>query len=236
MAKKLKRPAKKIDQVDEIVPVIERVRQSFVENWRLFGVGFILLGTIVVVVMLWMASLERKENHASFLLSQGVTKLKEAEGVSGEEASAAYEEALKVLKDLVEGYGSTESGEVGVFYLGKVLSRLGRYGEAIQQYESFLSLDGNGQLYRSLALRSLGYAYQHEKAYDKAVKCFRELTQMEGSFLREESVLALARLYEAMGQKQEALDAYKNFLTEYPDSIESNRIVRKVALLEKQVR
>ncbi len=236
MAKKLKRPVKKMELAEEAVPVIERVRQTFMENWRLFAVGFVLLGTIVVVVVLWMASLERKENQASFLLSQGVAKLKEAGGVSGEEAGAAYDEALKSLRDLVEGYGATQSGEVGVFYLGKVFSRLGRYGEAIQEYERFLSLDRDSQLYRSLALRSLGQAYQHEKAYEKALECFREVTQMEGSFLREESVLALARLYEEMGQKHEALEAYKNFLTEYPDSTESNRIIRRMALLEKQVR
>lgn len=234
MPKKLKRPAKKIEEADEFISTFARARKGFIENWRLFAIGFVLLVLIVVVVVLWMRTLEQNEKHASFLLSQGVTKLKEADGLTGEEAGDTYNEALGVLRNLIEEYGSTESGELGFFYLGKCLSRLKRYGEATQQYEKFLSMDRNNQLYHSLALRSLGFAYQNEKDYEKALACFRELTQMEGSFLRGESILALARIYEEMGQKQKALEAYRDFLTQYPDSTELNRIQRRVALLEKQ--
>ena len=236
MAKKVKRPAKKEEGTEEFVSLFDRARLGFIENWRLFTIGFVVLGLIVVMVLLWLGNLERKEKHASFLLSQGVTKLKEADGLTGEEAGTAYGEALKTLSNLVEEYGSTESGELGLLYRGKCLSRLNRYGEAIQQYEEFLSADKSNQLYRSLALQSLGSAYQNGKDYQKALACFRELTEMEGNFLRGESILAQARIYEEMGQQQQALEAYRDFLTQYPDSPESNRIQRRVALIEVQIR
>ena len=240
MAKKLKRPTKipvkKVREPDEFVTAFDRARKGFIENWRLFAIGFVLLILVFVVVVLWMRNLERKEEHASFLLSQGITKLKEADGLRGEEASSAYNETLTVLRNLVEEYGSTESGELGLLYLGKCLSRLKRYGEAIQEYEKFLSMASSNQLYRSLVLRSLGFAYKNEKDYEKALACFRELAQMEGSFLRAEPILALGRVYEEMGQREQALEAYRDFLNQYPDSTESSRIQRRVALLERQVR
>jgi len=235
MPKKLKRPAKRIEQAEESIPFFERARKGFTENWRLFTIGFLLLGLIVVGVVLWRGSLERKERQASFLLSQGVNRLKEADGLNGEEAITAYNEALDMLSNLVEEYGSMESGEVGLLYLGKCLSRLSRYRDAIQQYEALLSMGTSNPLYRSLALESLGFAYQNERDYEKALACFRELAQMEGSFLRGESILALARTYEEMGERKQALEAYRDFLTQYPDSTQSNRIERRVALIEEQV-
>ncbi len=236
MPRKLKRPAKRTQEPDRLDTVFDRVREGLVKNWRLFTFGLVLVALAVSAVVLWSRGLERKEQHASFLLSQGVTKLKDADGLSGEEATSTYTEALNVLKDLVTDYGSTESGALGVFYLGRCLTRLGRYGEAIQEYERFLSTAGSNQLYRLLVLQSLGFAYRNEKNYERALACFRELAEMEPVFLGGEPILALGRTYEEMGQEQEALGAYRDFLEKYPDSTESNRIKRRVALLERQVR
>jgi len=233
MAKKLKRPTTKTEGSEELISVFDRVRMVFIENWRLFTVGFVLLVMIIVGVLLWIRNQERKETHASFVLSQGITALKDADGLTGEEANSSYDEALTILRNLVEQYGSTESGKLGLFFVGKCLSRLKRYGEATRQYEEFLSTNKNNQLYRALAIQSLGFAYENEKDYAKALTCLSELAEMEGSFLRGESILALARIHEEMGQKEKALGAYRDFLTYYPDSTESNRIQRRVALLEK---
>ena len=236
MPKKVKRPAQKVEEVDRFVLLFERVRTVFVQNWRLFTIGFVIVALVVVVTFLWMRNLQRREKYASFLLFQGVTKLQEAGDLTGEEGGSAYNEALTTLSALVDEYGGTESGKLGLLYRGKCLSRLKRYGEAIEQYEAFLSLDESSQLYRSLALKSLGFAYENEKEYEKALGCFKELTEMEESFLRGESILAQGRIYEEMGQQKEALDVYRTFLEQYPDSPQSDRIQRKVALIEAAIR
>ncbi len=240
MPKKLKTkgkktPTKKAPEGDQGSPAFERVTQVFIENWRMFTVGVVLLGLLIVAVLLWTRSREQRELHASFLLSQGITKVKEGDGLSGEEATAIYEEALRLLSDLVEDYSPTESGRLGIFYVGKCLSRLKRYGEAVREYEKFLSISESSGLYHFLALRSLGFAYQNEKNYQKALATFKLLAETEGSFLKGESTLALAQLYEEMGERQKALEAYKEFLAEYPASVESNRIQKRVAFLETQL-
>jgi tetratricopeptide (TPR) repeat protein len=240
MAKKLKRTGKKmvpgkILEEPRSIAALERVTNLFTENWRLFVIGFVLLGLVVVAVLWWMRSLEQKELVASFSLSQGVAKLKEADDLSGEEATTAYNEALNIFDNLVEESGSTESGGLAMFYGGKCLSRLKRYGEAAKKYEGFLSIAGKNRLYRSLALRNLGFAYQNEKDYEKALAAFEKLAEMEEGFLRGESTLALAQVYEKMGRSQEALETYRHFLKEHPNSTESNRIAQRVAFLEKQV-
>ena len=236
MARKLKKPAKKTEAPDEFVSILDRVRDVFLKNWRIFAPAIVVVVMIIIGVLLWARNLQRKETHASLLLSQGVTALKDADGLSEGETGSSYDEALETLTTLVEEYGSTESGELGLFLVGKCLSRLKKYGEAVKRYEEFLEVSENKQLYRSLALQSLGFAYENEKDYDKAVACFSELAEMEGNFLRGESILALARIHEQKGQREEALQAYRDFLASYPDSTESHRIQRRVALLEKHSR
>jgi tetratricopeptide (TPR) repeat protein len=234
MPRKLKRAAKRVEEADEFVSIVDRTKKGVVENWRLFAVGAVLVGLTVMAILVWMNSLERKERHAAFLLSQGVAKIKEGDSLAGGEATEAYHEGLRILRRVVDEYASAESGELGFLYLGKCLSRLKRYGEAIQEYERFLSLGKNNPLYRSLGLESLGFAYQNEKNYEKALACFRELAGMEGSFLRGESILAIGRIYEQMDQKEKAVEAYRDFLAQYPDSTESDRVQRRLALLQKQ--
>jgi tetratricopeptide (TPR) repeat protein len=236
MPKKVKRPAKKVDQVEELDSVFERTRRGFVENWRLFTIGFVVVGFIVVAVLLWMRNLEQKEKRASFLLSQGMNRLTEADGLTGEEANRAYDEALQTLGRLVEEYGSAESGKLGLLYRGKCLSRLKRFGEAIEQYEAFLSTNSRNDLYRSMALQSLGFAYQNTKEYEKALQCFRKVAEIDESFLRGESILAQARIYEEMRQQGQALEVYQDFLKQFPDSPELDRIERRVASIEAQAR
>ncbi len=241
MPKKLKRskkklPTKRIAEAEPTIGAIDRAGAFLIDNWRLLVVAFVILGLIAALVVLWARRVEQRELHASFLLSQGITKLKEADGMSGEDGEKAYSEALEAFEHLVEEYGSTESGKLGIFYSGKCLSRLKRYGDAAQHYERFLSVASKTPLYHSLALRSLGFVYQNQKNYEKALAAFKELAEMEGGFLRGESILALGQLYEEMGQKQEALEAYRDFLKEHPDSTESSRIQRRVAFLENQLR
>jgi tetratricopeptide (TPR) repeat protein len=167
-------------------------------------------------------------------LAQGLTALKDADGLTGEEARGTFEKALEIFKDLVEDYGATRNGELGLFFAGKCLSRLERYQEAIPYYQEFLSTHRTDALYASLALQGLGFAYENGKDYEKALAYFGELADMEGSFLRGRSILAMARIHEDMGHKAEALEAYRRFVTEYPDSPESNRIQGRIALLERQ--
>ncbi len=240
MPRKVKRsgkklPTKRTTEGAHPMPAFDRATEFVIENWRLVVVGLVLVGVIAVAVVFWMRGVEKRELQASYFLSQGVSKLKEADDLSGEEAEAVYNEALEAFENLAQEYGSTESGELGIFYVGKCLSRLKRYGEAAHRYQEFLSIADSNPLYRSLALRNLGFAHHSEKNYEKALESFRELAEMEGGFLRGESILAMAQIYEDMGQKQDALGAYRDFLKEHPDSAESNRIHKRVAFLEKQL-
>jgi tetratricopeptide (TPR) repeat protein len=235
MAKRVKRHATKTEETEEFYPFFERSREVFAAHRRLISGGLVIVCLIIVGVVLWTRHVERQERRASFLLYQGMIALKEADGLTGDEARKGYDKALNILKKVAETHGSTKNGELGLFFVGKCLARLKRYDEAIQHYEAFLSENEKNPLYRALAKQSLGFAYESRKDYEKALVCFKEVAAMDRSFLREEATLAVARIHEAMGQKREALDAYREYLTNHPDSVETSHIRRRVALLENQL-
>ena len=235
MPRRLKRSAEKSGEPDEFLSFLGRAQQVFVEKRRPILGGLIMVGLVVLAIVVWTRNLEQRERRASFVLYQGMTALKEADRLTGEDAGEAYDKALNILTNLVDEHGSTKSGELGRFFLGKCLARLNRYSEAIQHYEAFLSRNEDYPLYGALATQSLGFAYENQKDYEKALTCFKEVADMKGSFLTEESTLAVGRIYEAMGQKREALEVYQKYLTNHPDSAVSNRIRGRVALLENQV-
>jgi len=235
MAKRVKRPATKAEETDEFSRFFEGAREIFATNRRLILGGLVIVGVIIVGFVLWTRHVEHQERQASFLLFQGMRALKEADGLTGDEAREGYDKALNIFSQSAEAYGSTESGELGFFFAGKCLARLKRYDEAVQHYKTFLSGNEKNPLYRALAKQSLGFAYESLKEYEKALACFQEVSAMERSFLREEATLAVGRIYEAMGQKREALDTYREYLTNHPDSVETSHVRRRVALLENQL-
>jgi tetratricopeptide (TPR) repeat protein len=235
VARRLKKSVDKTEETDEFLGFFGRAREVFVEKRKPIVGGLIVVGLVVLAVVVWTRNLEQRERRGSFVLYQGMTALKDADLLKGEEASEAYEKALNILRNLVDEYGSTKSGQLGRLFLGKCLARLNRHGEAIQQYEVFLSRNENHPLYAALATQSLGFAYENQKDYEKALACFKEVADMRGSFLTEASTLAVGRIYEAMGQKREALEAYQKYLTNHPNSAVSNRIRGRVVQLENQI-
>ena len=235
MAKRVKRPAAKAEETDEFLGFFEGAKEFVTAHRRVISAGVVIVCLIIAGVFLWTRHGEQQERHASFLLYQGMIALKEADGLAGDEARKGYEKALNILKESAEAHGSTRSGRLSLFFVAKCLGRLNRHDEAIQQYEAFLSGNEKNPVYRAMAKQSLGFAYESRKDYEKALACFKEVSAMERSFLTEEATLAVARVHEAMGQKREALDAYREYLTSHPDSVETSHIRRRVALLENQL-
>lgn len=94
---------------------------------------------------------------------------------------------------------------------GKFLQMAGDYENAMKEYNSILAISPDHQD----ATFNLGAIYYEQKKYDVAMQKFETTIQRDENFFR--GYYGRGRCYEAMGQKQKAIDDYKHCLALKPD-------------------
>lgn len=135
------------------------------------------------------------------------------------EKRRAREEAVRGLEQIRTKYKSTTQGRHVLLDLGALYYRLEKYEKAKQSYLTFLdSLKSGENDIKPLVLDSLAYIYLADKKYDQAAEYWQEVLSMPGGILKQEAHLNLARVYEAQGQKEKAIQAYQTLIKEFPDS------------------
>ena len=83
----------------------------------------------------------------------------------------------------------------------------------------------------------IGNFYLKKKKYNGALSRFKEAVAEDSGYAP--AYLGLGKVYEHMGLKQKALDAYNKYLDALPsekDALEAKNVQRAVARLEKEIK
>ena len=94
----------------------------------------------------------------------------------------------------------------------------GKYDEAISLYQAYLGKDKSGTIYRSMAHFGLAASYEAKGDHNSAISHLREIVDGEGSFLREEAMFSLGRVYVLSGQHEMSRETYRNFVSQFKGS------------------
>jgi tetratricopeptide (TPR) repeat protein len=144
-----------------------------------------------------------------------------------------YKDVLKKFDEITTKFPRTSPGKLSLLYKGNIHLRLREFEEAIKAYQTFLQKGEGEKLYRIFAFEGLGYSYEGKKDYEKAVTMFRKIVEMGESFELANAYLNIGRCEERLGNKQEALESYKNYLKVSQKSYMNNIVLRKISSLEK---
>ncbi len=133
--------------------------------------------------------------------------LASAYGSYGAETGAPnYEKALDLFRQVQRQYPSTRSGAIAQYYAGNCLANLGRYDEALKEYQAFAGNHSGDAFLLGLVYERMGYVYMNLGKQADAVKAFEQSEKLTGPGA---STLELAKLYEAAGNDSEAQQKYK---------------------------
>ena len=69
------------------------------------------------------------------------------------------------------------------------------------------------------AAGSLGYAYEQQADYAKAVGYFKQLSSAPDTIMRAEALYNLGWLYDKLGQTDQSRQAYDAIISDHPDFI-----------------
>ena len=147
-------------------------------------------------------------------------------------SSSGYKEAMDEFERILREYPHTDAGQLAQLQLGQAFFESKQYDKAVETYRKFLDSNPRERLYRLFALQNLGYAYEGQGDYQKALDSFQGLADMGESFLQPWGYLNVGRCYEKLAKSEEALRNYRIFLEKFPDSTLAPMVKRKIGVLK----
>lgn len=164
-----------------------------------------IIGAVLAAALLLVGgySLMRsmQEQKAAPLVAAAYEKYSPSGG-----ANVDYTKALDQFRNAQKQYSSTLSGAIAQYYAGNCLMNLGRYDEALKEYQAFTSKYGSEKFLLGLVSERLGYLYTELGRQADAAKAFEQSESLVGPGVATQE---LAKLYETSGNNAEALKKYK---------------------------
>ena len=129
---------------------------------------------------------------------------------------AKLETALPKFMAAADAHPSTDAGRTARYHAAAILVSLGRFDEAIKQYEK---LDGASGLLGQTARLGKAEAQLRAGQHDAAIATFKELSEKTDSDLPKEAILLeLARAYHAAGKTEDARKTLNQIVEQHADS------------------
>jgi tetratricopeptide (TPR) repeat protein len=191
-------------------------------------VSLVIVGVAAVAFFAWRNSVDAKsrEDLAKAMVTYEARVVPPApspEGVAPAPTAGTYpsekaklEAALPQFLAAADAHSSTDAGRTARFLAAGVLVSLGRYDEAIKQYDQLTGVSGLlGQSAR------LGKADAQLRAgqHDAAIATFKELSEKTDSTLPKDALLLeLARAYKVAGKTDEAKKTLNRIVEQHADT------------------
>ena len=218
MAKKRKKTSKELlKEPDEFMTLSGKLIKFAVEHKKqlTYGLG-IILALVVIISGVRFFSI-RAENKAAAMLDQSLT---EYNRLKAEKTPAAvYGAVSSGFQNILQKYGGKHSGKIARLLYANICYDAGKYQQAIDLYNISLKDFEKQPGIHSQILSSLGYAYEEQQEYSKAISYFEKISTAPGQILRDEALFHLGRLYNKLGQPQKSKEAYQKIISDHPDYI-----------------
>ncbi|TLY32518.1 MAG: tetratricopeptide repeat protein [Ignavibacteria bacterium] len=228
------RPKKKITKreikEDELLMAYARVSAFYYGHKKY--VSYAITGLIAVIIGIVIIINNRRANNdkAAVELAKVVT-LYEAAANNPKAYQQAIdgqpERGVMGLKTIVDNYGSTESGQLARFYLANAYFNLGRYEEALKNYENF---SGGNKLLEASALAGMGACLEAKGEFDKAASSYEKAAGTVSNTINTPEYLnSAARCYGRAGAKEKAIALLKRLKQDYPTSTYAREVDRYIS-------
>jgi len=216
---------------DDLATLLERVLIYAEDHLK----PMILIAAVLVVALVggllfrnWMKS---RAQQASLLVGEMmqtysmpiVESLEDlAQAPAGvENFTSSAERDQKVLEQaeaILSRFSSADAVPKALYYKGLALANLGRFDAAVDVLDRVVR-DYPRDFLAPMARYQMARVREAEGNPREALTYFQALAADPGGTLApEEGILGIARCYEALGEREEALRSYQRILVEFPDS------------------
>jgi len=228
-ARKLSRKA--LLRQDEFLTTMEKAQQFWEEhrNAILLGVAGFVAVVIVTIGGIYFFSARAAKAAAAFtealrpyhgaVLGQQAPARATDDQMQFSSVAEKYQQAISAMDGVIDDYGSTESGRVARLYRAHSLFNLGRYSEALEEYQAFRDAAGPGYL-SGLALLNMAQCRKLDGDHQTASDLGQELidSAAELQFPLDTAICSLADCSLERGDLEKAASLYRRLVEEFPES------------------
>ena len=192
------------------------------------AVALVLVGVATGAFFAWRASVDTRSREAMAQAmvvyeARVVPPAPSPEGVASAPALNTYpsekaklEAALPKFMAAADAYPSSDAGRTARFHAAGILVTLGRYDEAMQQFDQLAS---SGGLLGQSAQLGKAEAQLRAGQHDAAIATFKQVSERSDSPLPKEAVLLeLARAYKVAGKTEDAKKTLNQIVEQHADS------------------
>lgn len=218
---KSQKPLENLEEVENALTTAERFFEANSKIITLIFGGAVLIAMLMLVThRFYSLPREAKAKEQIFTAEQYFEKDSFKLALNGDGNFPGF-------LDIINDYGRTKSGKLAVYYAGISNLHLGKYKEAIDFLEDFKTDD---LLLGPVALGATGDAYSELGNREKAVKLYLKAAELSpNSFTSPLYYLKAGIIYEALGKKESALEAYKNIKEKYSETEQGRTIDKYIA-------
>ncbi len=219
MAKKKKMTRKELLKgEDEFISVSGRIVNYIASHSQHIKYSLIILvvaSALTAGAFLWLRYMNNKSMSAYNLANKKVKgiNISEAE-IDTEEIQSAIQSFNKIKKK----YGWTKAAELSVPHMAFLEFARGNYKESESLYRSYLNDDNPDPIYHSMARFGIAASCEAMGDYKTAIVQLKEIIDDEDSFLKEEAMFTLGRLYALDGQEIKSRKTFRGFVNQFNTS------------------
>jgi predicted negative regulator of RcsB-dependent stress response len=210
---KIKIKKKEIKRPDEFITFGARVIKWCRENIKIVAGVATVVALLLVIVGAAFVFKANREAKAADLYQKALALY--PTGSSGDNQTE-YAQATAALEEVQQRYGSTTVATTALVDLGNIYFDQGAYDKTIRCYQDFLQRTDRTNPLHDRVLVSLGETYEAKESYEDALKIYQLLGKEGAPVYQTQVQFYLGRVYEAKGDKTEAMVHYENYLNESP--------------------
>jgi TolA-binding protein len=227
------RPKKKISKKemkqDALVTTYARVTSYYEEHKR--PIGIITTVVAVAIIVLLVILKNRADANQSAMLQIGQVQEIFATGQYQAAVDGVPERNIPGLKAIVDNYGNSRGGELARFMLGSAYFELGKYDEALQQFEDFSAPDN---MLAASRLAGIAQCYEARGNHKDAAEYFEKAAGEDAKGIAAPDYLSqAARNYGLAGDKERAVELYRRLKKNYAASSyarDADRFIEQMSL------
>lgn len=248
MAKKIKiKPSRKelLKEEDEFISFTEQAFKWGTANWPIVIIALAVIVAVALIGIMLKSNLEKSKKEYAYSFEEALETLNAPVETGGQspqnvnpgaiiysDEKQKYEAVAFKLEKVVKEKPNSELAAFARLYLADTNLQLGKYEEAVKEYDVLINNQTGQGAVALLAKHNKGIALYMQKKYEEALPLFVELAESDTPLAKASSLVYAGRCSEQLGKVEDAVKYYQRAVDSYSDSVLTNGLKEKIARLK----